>query len=124
MLTAGLLPAWCYRARLATHDAPHRFGPGLAAGGWFIPVANLVIPVRVVLDLVRARDRSTAWTAVVLTWWGGRLLALALAAIALWSGSSSPAGPGGFLIAFDVLSLSLQIAIVLRVTAGIRKGPR
>ncbi|GAA2665366.1 protein of unknown function (DUF4328) [Actinosynnema pretiosum] len=124
VLTTGLLPAWCYRARLATHDAPHRFSPGMAAGGWFIPLANFYVPARVVLDLVRARDRSTAWTAVVLTWWGCRLLAVALVAIAYWGGSWSSLEPNGFLVAFDVLSLSLQIAIVLRVTAGIRRGSR
>lgn len=61
-----------------------RLGPGWAIGGWFIPIANLVIPVLVMQDLWRGSDPSVPrgdmrWkigprSALVGWWWGLLLL--------------------------------------------------
>ena len=45
-------------AQLLAGTTP-RFGPGWAIGGWFIPLANLVIPVLVMQDLWRATARGS-----------------------------------------------------------------
>src|SRR5262245_416394 len=37
-------------------DVPTRFRPGWSIGGWFVPLANLVIPVLVMQDLWRAAE--------------------------------------------------------------------
>ena len=54
-----LLIIWMWRvaknAELTGRTQP-RFGPGWAIGGWFIPLASLVIPVLVMQDLWRASD--------------------------------------------------------------------
>jgi hypothetical protein len=55
-----------------------RFGPGWSIGGWFIPLANLVIPVLIVQDLWRATSpfsepgshwRQQPRSALVSCWW-------------------------------------------------------
>ena len=52
---------WCWRAAKnqdVLGRAPQRLGSGFAIGGWFIPLANLVIPVLVMQDLWRGSDAS------------------------------------------------------------------
>ena len=77
-----LLVIWMWRvaknAELSGRVQP-RFGPGWTIGGWFIPFANLVIPVLVMQDLWRASDptvrrgdpdwRRRAGSALVGWWW-------------------------------------------------------
>jgi hypothetical protein len=85
-----LLVIWMWRvaknAELLGRTNP-RFGPGWTIGGWFIPLANLVIPVLVMQDLWRGsnpavvRDdpgwRRAAGSALVGWWWATYLLASA-----------------------------------------------
>jgi hypothetical protein len=61
-----------------------RFTPGWSIGSWFIPLANLVIPVLIAQDLWRGSDQSAppgdpTWrsrrgSAVVGWWWAGFLV--------------------------------------------------
>ncbi|HLM16466.1 MAG TPA: DUF4328 domain-containing protein [Acidimicrobiia bacterium] len=63
-----------------------RFGPGWSIGAWFIPIANLVIPVMIVQDLWRGatpstprgdpRWRSAPGSWLVGIWWTAWLLSL------------------------------------------------
>ena len=83
-----LLVIWMWRvaknAELLGRVQP-RFGPGWTIGGWFIPFANLVIPVMVMQDLWRGSDPATpggdpAWrrskgSALVGWWWATHVLA-------------------------------------------------
>jgi hypothetical protein len=84
---------WCWRAAKNQETlgrAPERLGSGWAVGGWFIPLANLVIPVLVVQDLWRGSDAGIArgdprWRIadrswLVGSWWG--LFVVALVAFA------------------------------------------
>lgn len=65
-----------------------RLTPGWSIGGWFIPVANFVIPVRVMQDLWQSGDpdatRRTPWQALrrstLVGWWWALFLAGALIA--------------------------------------------
>jgi hypothetical protein len=73
---AVLFIVWMFRAA-KNHEAlgrsNTRFGPGWAIGGWFVPVANLVLPVLIVQDLWRGGDASrprddAAWRNVRGSW--------------------------------------------------------
>ncbi|MEX2257003.1 MAG: DUF4328 domain-containing protein [Acidimicrobiia bacterium] len=79
---------WCWRAaknQEALGRQPERLGSGFAIGGWFIPLANLVMPVLVIQDLWRGSDAriergdprwriaDRSW--LVGAWWGLFLVA-------------------------------------------------
>ncbi len=63
-----------------------RFGPGWSIGAWFIPLANLVIPVMIMQDLWRGATPSTergdlAWRGargswLIGVWWTAWLISL------------------------------------------------
>ncbi|MFF1870157.1 DUF4328 domain-containing protein [Kitasatospora herbaricolor] len=76
-----VVAGWLRRCRLnAEVFAPgsHRYRPGFAIGGWFIPVAMLWIPRRVTLDVRRASGLvGGAW--LVEGWWWARLLKVVIA---------------------------------------------
>ncbi|WP_030269809.1 DUF4328 domain-containing protein [Streptomyces sp. NRRL B-24484] len=58
----------------------HRYSPGFAIGGWFVPVAMLWIPRRVTLDVRRAGGPvGRAW--LVEAWWWTRLAKVAVALV-------------------------------------------
>src|SRR5262249_5509194 len=61
LVAAILFIIWMWRAAKnneALERSQPRLGPGWAIGGWFIPLANLVIPVLVAQDLWRGSDAS------------------------------------------------------------------
>lgn len=78
---------WCFRAaknQEALERRPERLGAGWAIGGWFIPLANLVIPVLVIQDLWRGSDAriergDPRWRIAdrswLIGWWWGLLVA-------------------------------------------------
>ncbi len=82
---------WCFRAaknQEALARRPERLGPGWAIGGWFIPLANLVIPVLVIQDLWRGSDAriergDPRWRIAerswLVGWWWGLLVVSLLA---------------------------------------------
>jgi hypothetical protein len=92
LLALALVPCfivWCWRAaknQQALGRTPERLSSGWAVGGWFVPVANLVIPVLVVQDLWRGSDERIArgdprWRIadrswLVGWWWGLFVVAL------------------------------------------------
>ncbi|MEV0247611.1 DUF4328 domain-containing protein [Nocardia sp. NPDC050712] len=66
---------WTVRARSnaeALYPATHRLSRGWAIAGWFIPIANLILPLVVIADIARATGSvpRTVWT-----WWFGWLAA-------------------------------------------------
>jgi len=81
---------WCFRAaknQEALARRPERLGAGWAIAGWFIPLANLVIPVLVVQDLWRGSDAriergDPRWRIAdrswLVGWWWGLFLAALL----------------------------------------------
>jgi hypothetical protein len=61
LITAIVFIVWFFRAAKnneALGRLRPRLGPGWAIGGWFIPLANLVIPVLIAQDLWRGSDPS------------------------------------------------------------------
>lgn len=81
-----LFLAWLWRAaknQQALGRRPERLGSGWAIGGWFVPVANLAIPVLVVQDLWRGSDATIdrddpRWRIAdrswLVGWWWGLVL--------------------------------------------------
>lgn len=104
--TLGLLVAgaafvtWLVRARrdAGRLGAPATLAPAWALAGWFIPVANLVIPYRVARDVQRASgadpaSQAMASAAPVGRWWAGVIATLLLnGLIALHAALTSPGG--------------------------------
>lgn len=73
LLVAGVLTIiWTYRVR-KNLDAFPGVDPGMAAGwsigGWLIPIANLVIPYRVVGSIARSSLNRADTPGVVTVWW-------------------------------------------------------
>jgi hypothetical protein len=83
VFTATVFITWLYLAREnleLRREAGFRWAKGWTIGGWFVPLANLVIPARVVSE-VYARSIPGAyrnWTVprLVLVWWIAFLLSL------------------------------------------------
>jgi hypothetical protein len=81
LVTGVLFIVWQWRtaknAAVVLRRRGARYGPGWSIGGWFIPLANLVIPVLVMQDLWRSSDpqsspdgwRSRPRSALVGWWW-------------------------------------------------------
>lgn len=72
LVTAVVFLVWLHRARRNAVAVRHQFGPGWAIGGWFVPPANVYIPLRVVLDTgwaAVAPDRRATVTWPVAVWW-------------------------------------------------------
>jgi hypothetical protein len=132
---------WMWRAATNTRLfglARQRFGPGFAIGGWFIPLANLVIPGMQMADISRGTPATAVpegarrSTALVWWWWitfiVGRLAFLAI--------------PGGVRLGriyrlsdldtrvtlsiignvFVLVSAVLAILVVRRITTGQEAG--
>jgi ABC-type Fe3+ transport system permease subunit len=85
--TAACFITWMWRAAKnneALGRQNPRFGPGWAIGGWFIPIANFVIPLLIMQDLWRGSDvtserGSIGWrrakgSGLVGWWWAALLL--------------------------------------------------
>jgi Domain of unknown function (DUF4328) len=71
------VPMWCFRATGnlgSLSDRFQRFTPGWAAGWWFVPVANLVQPYRVLREIwTGSRPNSEPWS--ILKWgWAAYLI--------------------------------------------------
>lgn len=77
LATAVVFLVWLHRARRhVAPNQPQRWSPGWAVGAWFVPVFNLVVPVRIVLDIWRTDGRSNPSLKVLITaWWTCWLLA-------------------------------------------------
>ncbi len=62
-----VLLVWLYKLfdKLAGQT---KYGPGMAVGGWFIPVANLALPAMILRDAWRALHQGRGGLAVV-GWW-------------------------------------------------------
>jgi hypothetical protein len=80
---------WMFRAAKnneALGRTGARFGPGWSIGSWFIPFANLVIPVLIMQDVWRGSNvggrrgelnwRATSGSALVAWWWVAWLASL------------------------------------------------
>lgn len=72
LLAAALVIIWFYRVRdnldAFAGSAPE-LRTGWAIGGWFVPLANLVIPFRVMADVARVSLFRSGTPGLVWAWW-------------------------------------------------------
>ena len=127
---AAAFLVWQYRAvKDAKANTPERTlaTPAMAVVWWFVPVAFLYMPYRIVRDLHHsvvpaheAGDSLVAW------WWGAWLLSWALFAVTWAFLSTASTVAGAYLLAALglVYSLSLVAAAILgaKVVASISKA--
>jgi hypothetical protein len=132
-LGAGVAALWWIRlarANAAVMSAvPPRLSPFWALGCWFVPVVNLVLLPRVLLDVWAASGEHLPWTRVVRAWWASVWVCglLAGAAVLVGEGAGSledDAVVGGVLAVLIVLfavvsngAAALFAATVLKITA-------
>ncbi len=59
---------WCYKAQNVARERGANWAAGWAAGGWFIPLANMVIPFLVLKDMAQAMMGRVP--SYFVPWWG------------------------------------------------------
>ena len=130
---------WQYRAARirAARGTPTDVSAGMGVGWWFIPLANLVMPVRVMLDLWRSSDvervepaRPVWWVAVpfwlMLTCLIGLWTALIIDVIADVRAGVEPFGDewvdptSPLMVLFGVATTLLLIASLLGLSAFVK----
>jgi Domain of unknown function (DUF4328) len=107
-----------------------RYGPGWSIGSWFIPLANLVMPVQIMQDLWRSTDpRSSAddWRngprSVLVGWWWGAFLVASLISRTISEHGSSLAAlqaadtRASLSAVVAAIAAILAIGVVRRITA-------
>jgi hypothetical protein len=94
LIAAILFIAWLYRARANLRGLPEaypRLPAGLAVAGWFIPIANLLLPLFVVIDVGRASGCRGRIGRLAVAWWAAFVLAV-LASLASLAGLGGELG--------------------------------
>jgi hypothetical protein len=127
LVLAPCFITWLWRAaknQQALGRAPERLGSGWAVGGWFIPLANLVIPVLVVQDLWRGSDAAIAagdprWRIADRSWLVGWWWGLFLVPLFTASGADADRLRDGFSEARGANFLALVAMIGLVAAAGL-----
>ncbi|GAA0240870.1 hypothetical protein GCM10010492_45010 [Saccharothrix mutabilis subsp. mutabilis] len=111
LVAAVLFLVWLWQARANTAHAEHRFSPEWVVAGWFVPLANFYIPLRVVLDVRRAslpEGGRTRAAVQVWAWWVAWCLS--------WV-TSLEIHPGGFYVHF--LPGGTWLSAVFLTVAGV-----
>lgn len=116
-----LFPMFMYRATKNLHALGHEFlntTPGMAAGGWFIPFGNLVIPYRALVELDRTSEGTEDYTAnsTISLYWGCWIVANLLSRI-------GERVPEVGMVASVVLAVAggLAVSIVRKIDASQRR---
>ncbi|WP_395292320.1 DUF4328 domain-containing protein [Kitasatospora hibisci] len=120
LIACTVMLCWLRRCRLnAQALAPdaHRYSPGFAVAGWFIPVAMWWIPRRVVLDVRRASGLGGR-TWLVEGWWWTRLAKIPVAVALGVSGTTSGYMLAPQFVPFNVVSAILLVLTVREITAA------
>ncbi|KAB1914816.1 DUF4328 domain-containing protein [Micromonospora sp. AMSO31t] len=77
LVAAVLVIVWTWRARKnieAFPGAQPALGPGWAIAGWLVPIANFVVPARVVANVARNSLWRRNTTVLVGVWWAAWLV--------------------------------------------------
>jgi|SRR5262245_25113304 len=85
-----------------------RWGPGWAVGSWFIPVADLVLPLLVVREAARRSGSGQSGSMLVVVWWVVFLVGEGLADFSDL--------PPLVIVPLYVAAAGLAIAVVVHVT--------
>ncbi|MBT8197939.1 MAG: DUF4328 domain-containing protein [Acidimicrobiia bacterium] len=136
-LAFGLVVAWAYRV----HENIEAFGitgrriPGwLAIASWFIPIANLLVPHRVVNDAWRGSHHEATgrnWTSYrrnrwVDVWWLAAIAAIAAAVLSFLAGNDTTAASmdGNTWLALGYGLLVLMVLAAVRTIETVNRRQR
>ncbi|MEV4533778.1 DUF4328 domain-containing protein [Asanoa sp. NPDC049518] len=78
-LSLGLTMIWLWRARKnldAFPGAAPIMSQAWTVGGWFVPIANFVVPGRIAFNVARQSTRERSVAAAVVVWWIGLVVAM------------------------------------------------
>jgi hypothetical protein len=106
---------------LGAHEL--KYSPRSAVGWWFVPLASMVLPLLVTIELSKASDPSTRpnsrsergrapFSKLLLTWWVAFMAATILAGLPI---SSQEAVWFAVLAALEILAVGLAIAVIWRI---------
>ncbi|KRA80784.1 hypothetical protein ASD76_16765 [Altererythrobacter sp. Root672] len=136
-VTAALFLRWTYIATANAHAFRAeglRFGPWLAVGSYFIPIANLIMPLQSMRDTWKATVEPRDWEIVrvpaVLGLWWAFWLASNIAGIAAFRLADTERYPEmgelteTLTILSDCLTLgsSLLLSAIVRKLSGLQQG--
>lgn len=108
------VPAWsskCYRNLPALGSRGH-MSPAWAAAGWFVPIANLVLPFVAVLDVLVASMTGRPWSAALAAWWVTWLAAWAVrfgGGFLTWGGQAEVLSAGLMAVSGVLFVLIVQV---------------
>jgi Domain of unknown function (DUF4328) len=114
---------WEYRARLnlrgfGVHNL--QWVPGWTIGGWFIPLANLVLPILILNEIDKATAERAAAAAESGIGWSGRDSGRPI--FVLWAVTwplHSLAGYGAVALGTDYATVGLGLGIIVYLAAGV-----
>lgn len=122
LLTAIPFLMWIYRANLNCRGfgAQLKFSPGLAAGSYFIPFANLVFPCQSMQEIWKASRNPAQWqtegsSVLVGFWWAFWLIHGVLGQVLLFFSKSHHGD------SLSIITLKLQTISVLLIVLEISK---
>lgn len=129
---------WQYRARLNLQGFGVynlQWAPGWSIGGWFIPLANIIVPILVLNEIDKATAARAAAADESGIGWGGKDTNRAI--FMLWAigwplrgvvsygalalASTTAAGSIALRLAVEIFAGAAAILLVLRITAGQEK---
>lgn len=121
------IPMWmhrCFRNLPALGATGLSWSPGWAAGGWFIPLANFVIPYLVTRELwINAGGEPVPAWSLLPAWWATWVGAYLLQVTAGWVGRVSRVGGDALDILSD-LGLLLAGVLLIAIVQGITRRQR
>jgi hypothetical protein len=121
------VPMWlhrCYRNLPALGASDVRWSPPWAAGGWFIPLANFVIPFLVTRELwVKASGAPVPASPLVAGWWAAWIAASVLGVATNQAGRLSRIGGDAFGV-LNELAILVAGATFIVLVRGITRRQR
>ncbi|MGW4367811.1 DUF4328 domain-containing protein [Nocardia takedensis] len=112
-----LVIRWLVRARANAEllsPTGHRLSARWAVAGWFVPLANAVLPLLVVIDVVRASGPDGRGSRATGVWWASWLVAWSLLLVGLVAAVGLDAPDGR-----NVLRQCLLSAMTLFITSAL-----
>jgi hypothetical protein len=118
---------WQFRAAKnndALDRAAPRFGPGWSIGGWFIPLANLAIPVLIMQDLWRGATPTTPrgdprWRGAKSSWLIGVWWAVFVVSLLRFGANNSGLHGSGTLDDIETSNIIALVGVIATAIAAI-----
>jgi hypothetical protein len=141
LIAAVPIAIWIYRAHANLREAgldELKYSPGWSVGSYFVPLANLVIPLRAMRELHNRSHGEDSWqahapVADVSSWWSCHLAAVLVLAVATFVAMLAtipnlyvvqPPGVNTGLFLFSLLLLSGSAVFLYRTIGAVTSAQR